>query len=455
MGIYKIKLYVLTVFLIVLASSCSNDEYMNAIPANCLAVGYACVDNGDGEGLNAKAVMKSALGIDLSDNMGIDLKEKLYFFETNDGLFGLCAKIDDQEDFLKSLRLLMLSEKNKAAIHEFKGFHFAVIKSSWIVGVSDKALLVVGPVVNSQYKTIERRMAQWLDADEEKSIVSCPVYQRLEAINTPLGLVTQIRAIPDQFRLPFSIGLSKDLDASQILLSLSVDVEDLVVDIQGEVFSLNEHINKTIKEAYDSFKPITEKYVNSLDENADVALFLNNNGEKLLQLLRANNTSQLLLTGINTTIDMDNILKCADGDFAIIAKSIHNRQPEIAFGAQLHSTDFLKDVNYWKSSCPPGTRIDEMGKNAFKWNDGSSNYYFGISEDNSFYAGTSEKVNDFGIKNAVHPVDGKIKEKIVGEKLCCYVNIQNLYDVPDMGEYLSSILKPMFGKSTILFYHTK
>ena len=171
MIIFKRLFYVLTTTLIVFASSCSNDEYMNVIPADCLAVGYADFSS-ESKGLDVKGILKSALGMDMSDQLGLDFEQKVYFFETNDGLFGLCARIVDKDELLSKLNLVMFAERSGNKVHEYKDYHFAVIKNSWIAGISDEALLLVGPVINSQYKATEQRMAKWMDADEEKSIVS-------------------------------------------------------------------------------------------------------------------------------------------------------------------------------------------------------------------------------------------------------------------------------------------
>ena len=151
-------------------------------------------------------------------------------------------------------------------------------------------------------------------------------------------------------RLPFTIGMPKDADASQVMLALTMSIEGDIVDMHGATFLFNEQVNKALKETSGSFKPITEKYVNTLENDVVAALFLNAEGEKLLELLRSNPSSQLLLAGVNTTIDMDNILRCVDGDFMLMLPSLQVHRPEISMGAQLKATPFLNDVGYWKSS---------------------------------------------------------------------------------------------------------
>lgn len=452
MRMTKRLLFALTASLLFFASSCSKDEYVNVIPADCMAVGYGVFSN-DGNGLDVKSILKSALGMDFSDQLGVDFEQKVYFFETKDGLFGLCAKVDDKDELLSKIKLILLAERSGNKVHEYKDYHFAVIKNSWMACISDDALLLVGPIINSQYKTTEQRMARWMEANEDKSVVTQPIYQRLDSINAPVALVTQVKAIPEQLRLPFTTGMPKNADASQVMLALTMKVEGDIVDLQGETFSFNEQVDKALKEAANSFRPVTEKYVKALENDAMAALFLNAEGEKLLELLRSNQSSQLLLAGVNTTIDMDNILRCVDGDFMVVLSSIHGQRPEMTMGAQLKSTQFLNDVGYWKSSCPKGTRIEDVGKNSYKLYDGSTYYYFGVDENNLFYAGTAEDVVNLGQHQAKQPIDEALSKKIIGQRLCLCVNLQALSDNQDFGKVIESFLKPVFGNAKTLVYH--
>ena len=456
MRIYKKIIYAMLAFVIVFVSSCSNDKYMNAIPADCMAVGYAEFSNDDsGNGLDAKNLLISALGMDMSDQLGVDFEQKVFFFETNDGLFGLCAKIDDKDELLNKLKLIMLAERSSNKVHEYKDYHFAVIRNSWMAGISDDALLLVGPVINAQYKTTEQRMAKWMDADEDKSIVSKPIFQCLDSINAPTALVTQLKAIPEQFRLPFTIGMPKDADASQVLLALTMNFDGDIVDLQGEIFSFNEQVDKALKDATSSFRPISEKYVKTMEKETMAALFLNAEGGGLLELLRSNQSCQMLLAGANTTIDMDNILRCIDGDLVFMLSSLHGQQPEIAMGAELKSAQFLNDVGYWKKSCPQGTRIVDFGNNAFKISNSSTNYYFGVGPNNHFYAGTTENLANSGQQQAKNPIDSSLSNRIIGKKLCLTVNLHALTENTDYGDMISSFLRPVFGKSKTIVYHLK
>ena len=59
----------------------------------------------------------------------------------------------DVEDWLASLAKQHIATEVK----ERKGFHFSVLKNSWLIGFSDQALLVMGPVVADAQATSSSR----------------------------------------------------------------------------------------------------------------------------------------------------------------------------------------------------------------------------------------------------------------------------------------------------------
>ncbi|MBF4213421.1 DUF4836 family protein, partial [Pseudomonas donghuensis] len=67
---------------------------------------------------------------------------------------------------------------------------------------------------------------------------------------------------------------------------------------------------------------IKGKYVKSMAKNDMIGMFLNVDGTRFIKLMQQNRGIQALLTGINSAIDMDNIIKGVNGDMTIIAPSL-------------------------------------------------------------------------------------------------------------------------------------
>ena len=80
-----------------------------------------------------------------------------------------------------------------------------------------------------------------------------------------------------------------------------------------------------------------------------------------------------------------------NGDMCVIMPNGSDKSFRMKMCAQLAHSQWLKDVDYWKQSCPPGSRIRDWNQNAFCFSDGKTSFYFGVSPDKQFYSGGSEE----------------------------------------------------------------
>lgn len=127
-------------------TSCSGDDYLNAIPSKYGLVSVDLQALSAQKDMEDKAgALKQMLHVDDVSGCGIDVSEKLYFFETADGNLGLCAKVDDEDNVASWLDKLA-KEHCCSAVSERKGYRFAVLDESWMVGFSSAAVLVMGPL---------------------------------------------------------------------------------------------------------------------------------------------------------------------------------------------------------------------------------------------------------------------------------------------------------------------
>ena len=216
----NVFLYAIALLQIVLMAACSDNDYLNAIPSKSTAL--ISVDmqttDGDGKRVDKENILKSMLHVENVSDCGIDVAEKLYLFETVDGNLGLCAKVADEDNIINWLN--QLSQKHICTeLTERKGFHFAVLKDSWLVGFSSKALLVMGPVVADARADLQRQMVRFLNADEDAGVKSSRLFAQLDSIDSPIAMVAQVQALPEKFVAPFTLGAPKDADASQIVIA--------------------------------------------------------------------------------------------------------------------------------------------------------------------------------------------------------------------------------------------
>ena len=452
----KTRFFIIASLMIVLMSACSDNDYLNAIPSKSTAV--ISIDmsrlNGQEQEQNQEHILKTMLHVDDVSKCGLDVKEKVYLFETIDGNLGLCAKVADEGDVSNWLSELS-QQRICSTVMERKGFHFAVLKDSWLVGFSSKALLVMGPVVAEAQAEMQRQMVRYLNADEDAGIKSSKLFAQLDSIDSPMAMVAQAVALPEKFVAPFTLGAPKDADASQIVIAAGMDVEDGVLKIAGRTFSFNPSINQALVKSQQVFRPIHGDYVQSMPDDAMAGIFMNVAGSRFLPLVQSNQGLQTLLMGINASIDMDNILRSVDGDMSIVLPTLGADHMQMMMAARLSHAKWLSDVDYWKQSCPKGSTIGNWKSNAFCYSSGKTCFYFGVTDDKQFFSGNDEVSAESSIRPSSHPISKRVQNMIRGEKMVMVINLEKSGGGGSAMQAVTGLLSPLFGQLTAVVYTLK
>lgn len=452
----KTRFFIIASLMIVLMSACSDNDYLNAIPSKSTAV--ISIDmsrlNGQEQEQNQEHILKTMLHVDDVSKCGLDVKEKVYLFETIDGNLGLCAKVADEGDVSNWLSELS-QQRICSTVTERKGFHFAVLKDSWLVGFSSKALLVMGPVVAEAQAEMQRQMVRYLKADEDAGIKSSKLFAQLDSIDSPMAMVAQAVALPEKFVAPFTLGAPKDADASQIVIAAGMDVENGVLKIAGRTFSFNPSINQALVKSQQVFRPIQGDYVQSMPDDAMAGIFMNVAGSRFLPLVQSNQGLQTLLMGINASIDMDNILRSVDGDMSIVLPTLGTDHMQMMMAARLSHAKWLSDVDYWKQSCPKGSTIGNWKSNAFCYSSGKTCFYFGVTDDKQFFSGNDEVSAESSIRPSSHPVSKRVQNMIRGEKMVMVINLEKSGGGGSAMQAVTGLLSPLFGQLTAVVYTLK
>lgn len=455
------KLYFKIVFgfaaFVLLLSSCSGNDYMNAIPRGSTALISLDMEKmaESHQIADQSAVLKSLLHVDDVSDCGIDVSQKVFLFETADGNLGLCAKVADEDDLEQWLNGLAQKQHLCTPVAERKDFKFSVLKDSWLIGFSDESLLIMGPVVAEAQADMQRQMVKYLKVDEDHGVKSSPLYECLDTIASPMAMVAQTQALPEKFIAPFTLGAPKDADASQVIIAADMSVSKGMLRIKGETFSFNKQIDAALKNAAKNYRPIKGKYVSSMPDDAMAGIFMNVDGNKFLPMMQSDKGIQQLLLGINAAIDMDNIIRSVNGDMAIVMPSFSDSNLKMTMAAQVAHTKWLGDVDYWKQSCPQGSRIADWGHQAFFYTDGKTSFYFGVTDDKQFYSGSDEILASYSIKESNHPISSDIRKEVVGQKLAMVINFTKSGAGNDAVAAVTSLLAPIFGNLTSIVYTLK
>lgn len=440
----RIKFYIIAV-LAAMLTSCSDTSYLNAIPQESTLL--ISMNTAKLSGAGSPVLLKSLLHMTTLDKTGLDLSSNIYFFEDAQGNFGLCARMDDKSKFGDVL------SKSGLELTQRRGYDFTVLPNHWVIGYSDKAALLMGPVVASGESEMMARMATYLSSDEEDGIMGTPMYEKLDSIDSPMAMVCQAQVLPEQFVAPFTLGAPKDADASEVMLAAEMNVKDSVLWVKGQTFSFNKKVNEALVKAAKTYRSIKGNYAKSMSNTDAMGLFVNVDGKKFIELLRQNKGLKTMLSGINSAIDMDNIIKSFDGDMAVITPNKSNDNFQMKMAAKLKHANWLADVDYWKQSVPAGGHIGDWGRDCYYYQSAKMAYYFGVTKDWQYMSGGSKEDALQSITASKNPINMALQNKIKGERMVMIINFAAFQG--DKAQAITGLLQPMFGKLNAIVYTLK
>ncbi len=440
--------YLLFFVFVLLLASCSGNDYVNAIPRESTAV--ISMDINKMSGVNSKVLFKTMLRVSDLHGSGIDFSSKIFLFESAQGNLGLCAKVTDEGELSE-----LLVRLDKAGVctdvQKRRGYNFCVLHDAWVVGYSDEAMLVMGPVEAAGQAELQNEIAKYLGQSEEDGIKNSKLYAKLDSIDAPMGMVAETQALPEKFVAPFMIGAPQGADASQVLIAARMNVRKGCLLIDGETFSFNKMIDRELKKVVATvYRPVGGKFLKSMSREAPFGMFVNVKGEDFLPLLRANKPIQAMLAGINTAIDMDNIIKSVDGDMSIVMSEFVDDRLRMSMAAELTNSDWLADVDYWKQSVPRGGRIVDWMKNAYYYTDGKTTFYFGVDESRRFFSGSTAQEALASVKTAIESLPAEVQAEVQGKRMAIVVNLSS--EAGGKVEAVTSVLSPFFGRLNMIVY---
>jgi hypothetical protein len=448
----------LCVAMIALLTSCSDSEYLNVIPSGCQAVisfdliGMAKAAHlSDASKANA---LKALLHINDPSDCGVDITSKVYLFESPDGSLGLVAKVSDDDDIEAYFNKLSSTGICKKVTKE-KGFKWTVLRENWVIGFSSKAVLVMGPVIGGAQGELKRTMARYLNADEEDGIKETPLYDKLDSLNSDVAMVASVTALPEKIGTPFRLGAPADADPADVMIAATMDTSNGCLNITGTPFSFNGDVDRALKNATASYKPITGKFIPSISEKSIVAVLMNFDGTKYINLLRSDKGLRALLAGLNTVVDADMMIKSINGDVAIAVNSISGEKMTYTMASQLKSTAFLDDVSYWKKSLPSGAKLTDNGPNGYHLSNDSWNLFFGVKDNNMLYVSTDNNLIPTIGKPVANHLSTSVMNNIKGKRLCIIINMGAMAEDKPVVKTVMGMLKPIFGDFKNIIYSIK
>ena len=169
-------------------------------------------------------------------------------------------------------------------------------------------------------------------------------------------------------------------------------------------------------------------------------------------MLHEDKAMQVLLAGLNTAVDMDNIIRSIDGDMAFVVPGYEGDRMQVQLGARLRTRGFLEDVDYWKKSAPKGSSITDRGKDFYSYDGGDISFCFGVSADNRFYAGSTETLAREILQKSSSPFSPEIRKAMKGQRMCMLVNVEKMAEGNEVMSTVMPLLVPVIGKVGTVLY---
>ena len=325
----------------ILFSACSDDDYLHVIPAESTALISIDVAGATSQtkGVNAN-LLKSLFRVSDVADCGIDLSAKIYLFEAVDGRLGIVAKVksdDKLDDWMNKMAAKGLCLRTQKR----RNLRFTILRQSWMVGFSDEALLIMGPTVATEQAELMRTMTKFLTADE--GVVGTPLYDKLETISSPVAMVAQAQALPQQLIAPFTIGAPADADASQVMIAAEIHADKGCLVMDGETFSFDAAIHSSLKKTRQIYRPLTDEYLRLVPRQSLFTMAMNADGQQLLPLMRQSREFRALLTGVGVKIDIDKFLEQVDGDLVLTIPVYDDENMQMKWAAKLKANREMLD----------------------------------------------------------------------------------------------------------------
>lgn len=434
-------------------ASCSSD-YVNVIPSDSIALLSIDMAEMAKTGRQDGGMLKTLLQVNDINDCGIDLTEKIYAFEAPDGSLGLVCKVADSDDLGNWIK--KLSKKQICTpLKERKGCQFTVLNGNFIIGFSDDAMLIMGPSIGSAQAELQRQMTNLLKADDNATRET-RMFEKLESLNGPITLVAQAQALPQKFTAPLTLGASKGASPADILIAASITFGDNgVLSITGENFSFDKSIDNSLKEAASQYLPVTGKYLSSINGHALLTMVCGVNGEEYIKQLRNNDAFRTLLLGLNTAIDIDMMLKSVKGDMVVTINGAKADHMDFQIVADVSNKSWLKDVDYWKQSCPEGSTITNWKKkDSFHFSSKDWNAFFGLN-DNQLFFGSTEDLAEKAGKTSTTPLPNNLQNMIKNKRLCLVLGVEAMADIKPELKTATRLLRPVLGDIKTIVYSIK
>ncbi|MDE5740552.1 MAG: DUF4836 family protein, partial [Bacteroidaceae bacterium] len=345
-----------------------------------------------------------------------------YIFLVNNELGGITIKVSNKNDlgkFFQSLQKQGIATKPVEKDGMMCGTLFNEISYSY----DGTACLLMASLKGRSGTTVSRLARDLMNQKEDDCFVNTEAYSRLSDVNGDVAFYLNVASSPQEVMAPLMLVLPKKLNPAEVDVVAGLTFEDDgKALLKARVMGKTDEANEIIDGADDNWDEIDGEFINKVSDKMLMWFCANVKGEWLLERLKGVPTCKEMLFMMERAIDIEQMLKAVDGDIAVELQK-DCRQPECVAYAELKNTDFLEDVDYWRSSMKDyGVTMTTLSKDVYQLNIEEKSYVWGVEKQNLFMATAAAERQYTEKENLFKPYAKQMKES----KFFGYINLASM-----------------------------
>ena len=440
--------------LIVFMAACSKKaEYIHVIPADASAVASvnlntladkAGLNDKENEGMKQKMMEALKSGMNAAafqqlekimkdpSQSGIDIKAPVFVFTSKTFITpAMVAKVSNIDDLRASLDL-MAKEGICQPIAEEDGYSFTTLQKNSLLVFNENAAVLTEAYGTSQMDVAKQTISTLLKQTEENSIMKNSGFKKMQNQKGDINFFASMDAVPKIYSQQISMGLSSQLDLSEVMAVGNLNFEKGKIALQIETYSDNTETDALLKKQAQAVKKLNTTFLQNFPESTLAFLNIGVNGAAFYDLL-LNNEEFRRNVSLAKAEEVKSLFASFDGDISIgLINVTMNSAPTFAAYADAKNGNALKALYDKKKELKLGRNEDiiQLGENEYVYKSNTNNVFFGI-RNKQMYATNDELL----YKNISKPVDKSIKDagyvsEMKGKNVFFVINMDAILDLP-------------------------
>ena len=447
------RLSVLGVLIVFIAACSKKAEYIHVIPADASAVASvnlntladkAGLNDKENEGMKQKMMEALKSGMNAAafqqlekimkdpSQSGIDIKAPVFVFTSKTFITpAMVAKVSNIDDLRASLDL-MAKEGICQPIAEEDGYSFTTLQKSSLLVFNENAAVLTEAYGTSQMDVAKQTISTLLKQTEENSIMKNSGFKKMQNQKGDINFFASMDAVPKIYSQQISMGLSSQLDLSEVMAVGNLNFEKGKIALQIETYSDNAETDALLKKQAQAVKKLNTTFLQNFPESTLAFLNIGVNGAAFYDLL-LNNEEFRRNVSLAKAEEVKSLFASFDGDISIgLINVTMNSSPTFAAYADAKNGNALKALYDKKKELKLGRNEDiiQLGENEYVYKSNTNNVFFGI-RNKQMYATNDELL----YKNISKPVDKSIKDAgyvsdMKGKNVFFVINMDAILDLP-------------------------